>query len=150
IQNPSEEFVRYFAKQVHTGLVTTKVLEQFTPLVKRVFTQLIQDQISERLKSALQKETEKEETANSAPAEPESLVITTQEEIDGYLIVKSILRKDIEVGRVFMRDNQSYCSILLDDNNRKPICRFYFTPNRLRIGLFDKDKRETKHDLGQL
>src|SRR5690606_6017001 len=135
MQSPSEEFVRYFAKQVYPSLVTAKVLEQFTPLVKRVFTQLIQDQISERLKSALQKETEKEDTANPAPAEPDSLVVTTQEEIDGYLIVKSILRKDIEVGRIFMRDNQSYCSILLDDNNRKPICRLYFTPNRLRIGL---------------
>ena len=78
MQSPSEEFVRYFAKQVYPSLVTAKVLEQFTPLVKRVFTQLIQDQISERLKSALQKETEKEDTANPAPAEPESLVVTTQ------------------------------------------------------------------------
>jgi len=150
MQNPSEEFVRYFAKQVYPSLVTAKVLEQFTPLVKRVFTQIVNDQISERLKSALKKETENEETANPVPAEAESLIVTTQDEIDGYLIVKSILRKDIEVGRIFMRDNQSYCGILLDDNNRKPICRFYFASNRLRIGLFDKDKKETKYDLGQL
>ncbi|SKB96031.1 hypothetical protein SAMN05660226_04016 [Parapedobacter luteus] len=149
IQNPSEEFVRYFAKQAYPSLVTVKVLEQFTPLVKRVFSQIINDQISERLKSALKKETE--ESESPAPAqEPESLVVTTQDEIDGYLIVKSILRKEIEVGRVFMRDNQSYCGILLDDNNRKPICRFYFTPNRMRIGLFDKEKKETKHDIERL
>lgn len=150
MQTPSEEFVRYFARQVYPSVVTAKVLEQFTPLVKRVFTQIVHDQISERLKSALKKETENDQVHNAAPAEPESLVVTTQDEIDGYLIVKSILRKDIEVGRIFMRDNQSYCGILLDDNNRKPICRFYFTPNRIRIGLFDKEKKETKYDLNEL
>ncbi|TYR35821.1 restriction endonuclease [Sphingobacterium phlebotomi] len=150
MQTPSEEFVRYFARQVYPSVVTAKVLEQFTPLVKRVFTQIVNDQISERLKSALKKETENEQENNTTSAEPESLVVTTQDEIDGYLIVKSILRKEIEVGRVFMRDNQSYCGILLDDNNRKPICRFYFNSNRLRIGLFDKEKKETKYDLNEL
>src|SRR5690606_22077590 len=108
------------------------------------------DQISERLKSALKKETENDQVNNAAPADPESLVVTTQDEIDGFLIIKSILRKDVEVGRIFMRDQQSYCGILLDDNNRKPICRFYFTPNRLRIGLFGQDKKETKHELERL
>lgn len=150
MQNPSEEFVRYFAKQVYPSMVTAKVLEQFTPLVKRVFTQTINDQISERLKSALKKETEGDDKANTPSPEPESLIVTTQEEIDGFLIIKSILRKDVEVGRIFMRDQQSYCGILLDDNNRKPICRFYFTPNRLRIGLFDQDKKETRHELERL
>lgn len=145
MQSPTEDFVRYFARQVYSGMVTAKVLEQFTPLVKRVFTYLINEQISERLKSALKKETEAE--TDQPISETDSLVVTTEEEIDGFLIVKSILRKDIEVGRVFMRDNQSYCGILLDDNNRKPICRLYFTPNRLRIGLFDQEKKETRHDL---
>lgn len=151
IQNPSDEFVRFFTRQVYPSVVTAKVLEQFTPLVKRVFTQIINDQIAERLKSALKKETEVEEqNASAVPIEHDAVIVTTEEEIDGFLVVKSILRKDIEVGRIFMRDNQSYCGILLDDNNRKPICRFYFTPNRLRIGLFDKEKKELKYDLQSL
>jgi len=151
MQNPSDDFVRFFAKQAYPSVVTAKVLEQFTPLVKRVFTQIVNDQIAERLKSALKKETEAEEkNAAIAPIEPDAVIVTTEEEIEGYLIIKSILRKDIEVGRVFMRDNQSYCGILLDDNNRKPICRFYFTPNRLRLGVFDKDKKEAKYDLDSL
>ena len=149
MQNPSDEFVRFFTKQVYPTAVTTRVLEQFTPLVKRVFTQIVHDQISERLKSALKKEADVESSTVN-PVEPESLIITTQDEIDGYLIVKSILRKDLDVGRVFMRDSQSYCGILLDDNNRKPICRFYFSSNRLRLGLIDKDKKETKHELASL
>jgi len=147
MSNPQEEFVRYFAKQVYPGLVTAKVLDQFTTLTKRVFSQIVNDQISERLKSALKKEIETTTDTAPAPTEPESLIVTTQDEIDGFLIVKSILRRDVEVGRIYLRDTQSYCGVLLDDNNRKPICRFYFTVNRLRIGLFDQDKKETKHDI---
>jgi hypothetical protein len=42
-----------------------------------------------------------------------------------------------------MRDAQSYCAILLDDNNRKPICRLRFNNSeKLRIGLFDDKKEE--------
>ncbi|MCL7987633.1 type I restriction endonuclease [Sphingobacterium sp. lm-10] len=150
MQHPTDEFVRYFAKQVYPSVVTAKILEQFNPLVKRVFAQIVNDQIAERLKSALKKETDAEEQLAAQPVEPTSLIVTTQEEIDGFLIVKSILRKNIEVGRIFMRDNQSYCGIILDDNNRKPICRFYFTSSRLRLGLFDKEKKELKYELNQL
>lgn len=78
------------------------------------------------------------------------MIETTEEEVDGYLIIKSILREIIDVSRVYLRDTQSYCGILLDDNNRKPICRFYFTENRLRIGLFDSAKKETRYDLSSL
>jgi hypothetical protein len=53
-------------------------------------------------------------------------VITTAEEIEAYYIVKSILRPYVDIKRVIMRDVQSYCGILLDDNNRKPICCFHF------------------------
>ena len=39
-----------------------------------------------------------------------------------------------------MRDVQSYCGILLDDNNRKPICRLYFNGTSKALGFFDTDK----------
>ena len=35
-----------------------------------------------------------------------------------------------------MRDAQSYCAVLLDDNNRKPLCRLMFNKsNRLRLAV---------------
>jgi hypothetical protein len=40
-----------------------------------------------------------------------------------------------------MRDVQSYCGILLDDSNRKPICRFHFNRAQKYIGFFDNDNR---------
>jgi len=39
-----------------------------------------------------------------------------------------------------IRDTKSYCGILLDDNNRKPICRLLFNSKQKYLGLLDSDK----------
>ena len=148
MNNPSEEFVRYFAKQVNSGMVTSKVMDQFTGLTKRVFSQVVNDQINARLTSALKKQEETEVATDEFVEKP--LIETTQNEIDGFLIVKAILRESVDITRIFLRDTQSYCGIILDDNNRKPVCRFYFSENKLRIGLFDSSKKEVKHDINSL
>lgn len=57
---PSENFVAFFTKQVYPGVLTAKIKEQFLPIIKRSFTQLINDTINERLKSALNQEKEKD------------------------------------------------------------------------------------------
>ena len=57
-------------------------------------------------------------------------------------MVKSILRDVIDVRRVQMRDTKSYCGILLDDNNRKPLCRLRFNREQNYLGLFDEEKNE--------
>lgn len=64
-------------------------------------------------------------------------VETTVEETEGFMIVRAILRKTVPVNRVVMRDVQSYCGILLDDNNRKPICRLHFNSSKKYVTLFD-------------
>ena len=47
-----------------------------------------------------------------------------------------------------MRDAQSYCALLLDDNNRKPVARLRFNnTQRLRLGLFGANKEEEVVDI---
>jgi len=65
------------------------------------------------------------------------------------MIVKTILRQKVAVSRVHYRDAQSYFAILLDDNNRKSICRLYFGSKK-QIGLFDEQKKEVKFELTTL
>jgi hypothetical protein len=67
---------------------------------------------------------------------------TTVEETEGFMIVRAILRKTVPVNRVVMRDVQSYCGILLDDNNRKPICRLHFNSSKKYVTLFDVEGGE--------
>jgi hypothetical protein len=49
-----------------------------------------------------------------------------------------------------MRDTQSYCGILLDDNNRKPICRLHFNTAKKYIETFDEERRGTRHQIDTL
>ena len=146
LSNPSEPFVRFFASKIFDGRLTKPVIEQFTRIVKEARKQFINEKINERLKSAL--------SANDSPKEevfPDEIdessedsngIITTEEEIESYNIIKAILRETIDVKRVAMRDTKSYCGILLDDNNRKPICRFHFNYSQKYLGIFSQKKEE--------
>lgn len=154
MDNPSEAFVRYFAKQVYPTIVTAKVLEQFTHLVKKSFNQIISDTIQDRLKSALNKEAESSKAIEQEPVtetnsgdDNEKKIETTFEEMEAFYIVKSIVRNAVELNRIAHRDNLSYFGILFDDNNRKPICRLYLNGNKKSIGIFDVNKKETKYEI---
>jgi hypothetical protein len=68
--------------------------------------------------------------------------MTTEEEMEAFHIVKAILRQKVDPKRVAMRDQQSYCGILLDDNNRRPLCRLWFNRSKKQIGLFDNEQRK--------
>ena len=154
LTEPSAEFVKYFAKQVYPSVVTAKVLEQFTELTKKSIQHYISDLITERLKTALSKEDEKNKVENEISAEQNlediSKINTTEEELEAFLIVKTILRQKVPATRVTYRDAQSYFAIFLDDNNRKAICRLYLNGGKKYIGTLDENKKETKFEIGTL
>lgn len=153
LTNPTPEFVKHFAKQVYPSVVTAKVLEQFTELTKKSIQQHISDLITERLKTALSKEDEKNNEINVTienNLEDISKVNTTEEELEGFMIVKTILRQKTAVTRVTFRDAQSYFAIFLDDNNRKAVCRLYLNGGKKFIGTFDEAKKETKNEIRNL
>lgn len=152
MSNPTPEFVDFFARKVYSsGRITGKVVEQFTGLVKKAAQLYVSDLITDRLKSALVKEsqTEKETaTPESQNTEAEGKKVeTTQEEIEGYMIVKTIIRQKVDAKRIFYRDGQAYCSIILDDNRLKPICRLYFNGSKKFISTFDDQKKEIKSEI---
>jgi hypothetical protein len=150
LSNPSTDFVKHFAKQVYPSMITAKILEQFTNLTKKSIQQHISDLITERLKTALTKEDEGAKAnvaAINTASEDESKIATTVQELEAFMIVKTILRQHIPVARVTYRDAQSYFAVLLDDNNRKSICRLYLDGSKKYIGTFDEQKKETKNEI---
>lgn len=153
--NPSVDFVKHFAKQVYPSVITAKVLEQFTNLTKKSIQQHISDLITERLKTALTKEDEETKKQEAVQAleqakHDEVKVVTTAEELEGYMIVKTILRQKISANRVTHRDVQSYFAILLDDNNRKTICRLYLNGSKKYFVTLDDQKKEVKNEINSL
>lgn len=162
LEEPSEEFVKLFTSRVYTGRFTAAVQDQFRALVKNAFRQFLRDQINDRLKTALRgsesvhldmglgSTTTPEQAAEATEPVEDDGIITTQEEIEAFYIVRAILSETVEPRRVVMRDTKSYCGVLLDDNNRKPICRLRFNFTQKYIGLFDAQKNEEKIAIGNL
>src|SRR5689334_3376139 len=148
MQEPTEDFVKFFATQVYTGKMTQKVREQFAELTRQALKSLINDQINERLKTALSTdasavgEKPAEVTTSNGTTVLEDGVVTTEEELEAFYIIRAILREIVPVKRIVLRDRQSYCGILLDDNSRKPICRLHFNGSKKYIGLFDNQKEQ--------
>ncbi len=145
MHEPSDEFVKFFIAQVYSGRMTQPVREHFAYLLRQAFKQVVNEQINDRLKTALASETVStvpaDTTSNAATEKPSieapiDAVTTTPEEIEAYQVVRAILREIVEVKRIVMRDVHSYCGILLDDNNRKTICRFHFNRTQKYIGFF--------------
>jgi hypothetical protein len=152
-QNPTDGFVRHFAKQAHPGILTAKLMEQFTVLTKKSIQQYINDLITERLKFALKKENSdgqkemEQEVVLTADTTHENKVEITSEEMEGFMIVKTILRQKIAASRIVFRDAQSYFAILLDDNNRKTICRLYMNTSKKYFAFIDDQKKEVKSEI---
>lgn len=144
--SPSEELVRLFTAKVISGRFTSEVKEQFTSLVKLAFREFVRDQINTRFKSALEGSDASTEIIDEEVLDdedtPDNGIVTTESEIEAFHIVRAIMSRFTNPERVVMRDTKSYCGILLDDNNRKPICRLRFNSSNLYIGLFDSKTEE--------
>jgi len=149
---PTEEFVRLIAKHIVGGTITKNVVEQVRPVIPKALDEMIRDRIQDKLNIAFRPD------ATAVPETPaiptvgdgKSDIVTTDEEIQAYFIIKAIGAKILPMVRIIMRDAQSYCSIIVD-NNRKPVCRLYFNSKNVKyIGIFNAEKVETKHQITHL
>ena len=147
IDNPSDEFIKLLVNRFFDRPLTANRLSIFREYTKRALTSSINESISSRLKSALSinenihSEKEKDsEILDSIDENSESKVVTTEDEIEGFQIVKAILREVISADRIAPRDTQSYFGVLLDDNNRKPLCRLHLNGGKKYIELFHNGK----------
>lgn len=147
VKDPSEEWVRFFVNRIYEGRATQKIVDQFKPLVAKALNQYVGDQVNSRLKTALGDDApdpnrSTEITPTDTPSQPpigqsavvetaaltgdgvtDPGVVTTDEELEGFNIVRAIAVSEVGPERVHYRDSKSYLAILLDDNNRKPIIR---------------------------
>ncbi len=163
MENPSDDFVKFFASKVFDGSLTPNRREYFSGITKRSFKQLVNERINDRLKSAMSG-TSSDETVEapavsitpethvteSDAAKPADLIETTAEELEGFYIVKSLLRDMVDPNRITHRDTQSYMGILLDDNNRKPIARLHFNRAQKYVGIFDENRKEERVAIQEL
>lgn len=162
LREPSDDFVRFFASQIYSGSqaglrrrMTQSVRQKFAEHTKEALNQLINDRINERLKSAMTTEDEKTAKARTRPLDRSisedtisdqgvTRTVTTEEELQGYYIVKAILHEVVDLKRVAFRDMTAHSVILLDDTNRRPICRLWFNRPQKYLGLINEQREEER------
>jgi hypothetical protein len=157
-KEPEDDWVKFLTTRVYEGAFTQRVRDQFGPLVAKATRQFLNEQVNDRLKNALGGPDSYVSVSGAStpqaeqPSPPEPAVeadgaervVTTEEELEGFRIVRAIVCAEVSVSRIAARDTQTYFGVLLDDNNRKPIARLWFNRSKKYLGVFDENKVETR------
>ncbi len=145
MNEPSEAFVRFILKDIYDGQKNQRIIEKFTPLVKRTFSAFVNEIVNDKISAALAENTEatgadggkQEETVEETPV---SKIVTTEEEIEAFHIIRAMLADVVPIEDIAHRDSETYFAILYKDNNRKPICRLKLDGKNKQIFIPDKSK----------
>lgn len=146
VNNPSPAFVKLIISDIYEGVKSQKIIDQFAPIVKKALNQHINDVINSKIQNALNNDVAVPETQQEEP-ESKKEIVTTIKEIEAYGVIKSILRQVVDSNRVAYRDTASYFGILLDDNNRKWICRVCLDGAKKHIIVSDENKNGVRYDI---
>ena len=140
LESPSEDFVRFIISDIYDGQKNQRVIEKFTPIVKKSFSGMINEIVNQKISSALTPEDSDEPTQEEA-SEPESKIVTTADELEAYYIIRGMLCEVADVNDIVHRDTESYFGILYKDNNRKPICRINLGTKNKQLLIPDENKK---------
>ncbi len=143
LDNPSDNLVKLILSTVYDGQRNQKIIDKFKPIVKKSLNSFINELLNQKISSALNTENQKDEAENaneSQPQDEKSKIVTTQEEIQAFFIIRGILAGVVNVEDVVYRDTESYLGILYKDNNRKPICRLNLDGKKMQLYIPDESK----------
>jgi len=164
-RDPEDEWIRFFISRSYDGTITQRIREQFRPLVVKAMNQFLSEQVNDRLKTALgstsvpppvlSSDGDENENESAGPVRDDlardTEIVTTEEELEGYHIVKAIACSQVSPARITHRDAKTYFAIMVDNNNRKSIARLYFNrKSKKYLGVFDGEKVETRHLIESL
>lgn len=153
LEQPSEDFVSVIANNVYIGRKTKQIIDKFSEIVRRSLNQYITELMNERIKSALENEAKavptlvEQSPEKTDPADTSKKIETTMEELEGFFIVRSLLRETIISSRVTYKDTESYFGILIDGNARKWICRLEMSETKKYVHIPDEGKNQTRHQI---
>ncbi len=156
ITSPTDSFINYVLGEVYPGRKTQNVVDKFRDVVKKSLNQFINEIMSDRIKAAIENQSKNENVDNEKETTDEELpesiskIITTEEELEGFFIVKFILKELNLSDRISHKDTESYFGILLDDNTRKWICRLQLNTSQKYIIIPDENKKVVRYPISSV
>lgn len=145
INNPSDDFVKLLLNQgIYDGVKTSAVVEKFKPLIKKALNMYFNDAINNKLQNAINntEEIDEEEITDKEPK-----IETTDEEIQAFYVVKSILSEHCNPLDISYKDTKNYFGILYEGKTTKWICRLYFKETVKYLTISDDNKSEIRYDI---
>lgn len=134
LSDPSPEFVSFIAKSTYGGRMTQCAIDILTPIVKDCIGMVINDTIKDRLSRVSSSQTVEPAAETAQDTDSDNGIVTTQEEVDAYNIIRSILREEIDASRVTFKDCKTYAVVSLDNSSRW-ICRLSLGIRKKAIGF---------------
>ena len=155
VESPSDDFVEFFARKIlGEKRITQKIKDEFKEPVKRTLKNIIGDLANEQITKIKNEIAEAQKAEASEADEKESAVITTDEELQAFYIVKSLLadRQDITLDRIAHKDTASYFGILLDGKTTRWVCRLYLNGSKkyFVVPCENSEKRTDISDISEL
>lgn len=150
LKTPSDDFVRFFAAQIANKPLRQNIIEEFRDYVKKSLNEIINDLVSEKINNLTTKLNEEVEDSNDKEVKKDNGIVTTEEELNGFYIIKSILAENFDIDRIFYRDTKSYFGILIDDNKLKWIVRLHFNYSKKYIEIRTDEKDSEKYLIEKL
>jgi len=151
LDTPSDDFIRLFLQGCYSGQKTQAVLEKFRPLLKKALNDYVSETMNEKIKAALgnsnempqplEKPAQEETNEESRSADTSPKIVTTEEELEAYFIVKNILSDVVPIKDITYKDTESYINMLYRGNARKWICRFQLSPAKKVMFIPSEDKK---------
>lgn len=145
IETPSDEFITFFAKKITDKRMTSAIIEEFRGYIKKSFTDVLNDIANDKIQAI--------QSTLSVPAAKleeddmveEKQIVTTDDELNGFYIVRSIVGENIGVHNINFKDTMSYFAVLYQGKVTKWICRFYFNGKQKTISF--PDDKGTEHKI---
>ena len=154
LDTPSDEFTKLFLTSCYSGAKTQSVIEKFRPLLRKALLDYISETMNDKIKTALGGSggsvSVPEQKPEETPAEPQqekNRIVTTEEELEAYFIIKNLLAEKTDIHNITYKDTESYINMLYKGNTRKWICRLRLTDSQKILIIPDENKKEIKYTL---
>ncbi len=161
LDSPSDEFTRLFLQGCYSGQKNQTVIEKFRPILRKALNDAVSEMMNDKIKTALGggggsisvssegKPAEATQPVEAPDSEEKrtSRIVTTEEELEAYFIVKTMLGDVVNIRDITYKDTESYINVLYKGNIRKWICRLRLTDTQKVLIVPDENKREIKYPL---
>lgn len=149
LKDPTDDFIKYILTGIYDGVKTQNVVDKFRGIIKKSLNDYINEMMNDKISTALKNDSEAAITQEESPIELKEetevdKIHTTDEEIESYYIVKSLLVGIVKAEDITYKDNERYFSILYKGNTRKPICRINLETKKKQIMIPDENKDFTR------